>query len=126
MLSYENGIASLEWLNKEFGFEENTEMRFVEDGPLTHSESKGDKDIIMIATPTTGFESINKQRKRDPLMDQWLTVPWIVNGLLVYVENLDEHFQSAKENVAEILSEIEEGFPGKRHRCAGIESNRWT
>lgn len=25
MLSYENGVASLEWLKKAFGFEENSE-----------------------------------------------------------------------------------------------------
>ena len=125
MLSYENGIASLEWLKKAFGFEENTEMRFVEDGRLTHSELKAGKDRIMIATPTAAYESINKQRERDHLMDQWLSVPWIVNGLLVYVENLEEHFQSAKENGAEILSEIEEGFPGKRYRCADMEGHRW-
>jgi uncharacterized glyoxalase superfamily protein PhnB len=28
LLSYENGISSLEWLKKAFGFEENMEMRF--------------------------------------------------------------------------------------------------
>jgi len=28
MLSYENGVSSLEWLKKAFGFEENIEMRF--------------------------------------------------------------------------------------------------
>lgn len=51
MLSYENGISSLEWLKKAFGFEENMEMRFVEEGLLTHSELKADESTIMIATP---------------------------------------------------------------------------
>ncbi len=125
MLSYENGISSLEWLKKAFGFEENLEMRFVEDGRLTHSELKAGENIIMIATPTLDYESINKQRKRDKQMDKWLSVPWVVNGLLVYVENVEEHFKKAKENRAEILSEIEEGFPGKRYRCADIEGHRW-
>ncbi len=58
-------------------------------------------------------------------MNQWLSVPWVVNGCLVYVENIDEHFKRAKENGAEILSEIEDGFPGKRYRCADIEGHRW-
>ena len=125
MLSYENGISSLEWLKKAFGFEENMEMRFVEEGLLTHSELKAGESTIMIATPPLDYESINKQRKRDKQMDKWLSVPWVVNGLLVYVENVDEHFKKAKENNAEILSEIEEGFPGKRYRCADIEGYRW-
>jgi len=125
MLSYENGISSLEWLKKAFGFEENMEMRFVEEGLLTHSELKAGESTIMIATPSLDYESINKQRKRDKQMDKWLSVPWVVNGLLVYVQNVDEHFKKAKENNAEILSEIEEDFPGKRYRCADIEGHRW-
>ncbi len=125
MLSYQNGIESLEWLKKAFGFEENMEMRFVEDGRLTHSELKAGENTIMIATPSPDYESINKQRKRDKQMDKWLSVPWVVNGLLVYVENVEAHFLQAKENGAEILSEIEEGFPGKRYRCADIEGQRW-
>lgn len=125
MLSYENGIYSLEWLKKAFGFEENMEMRFVEDGRLTHSELKAGENIIMIATPSPDYESINKQRKRDKQMDKWLSVPWVVNGLLVYIENVEEHFKNAKENGVEILSEIEGDFPGKRYRCADIEGHRW-
>jgi len=125
MLSYENGISSLEWLKKAFGFVENMELRFVENGRLTHSELKAGENIIMIATPSLDYESINKQRKRDQQMNKWLSVPWIVNGILVYVENVEEHFKNANENGAEILSEIEEGFPGKRYRCADIEGHRW-
>ncbi len=98
MLSYENGVASLEWLKQAFGFEENIETRFIEDGRLTHAELKAGNNIIMIATPSLNYESVNKQRKRDKQMDQWLSVPWIVNGLLVYVENLALHFKKAKEN----------------------------
>jgi uncharacterized glyoxalase superfamily protein PhnB len=41
------------------------------------------------------------------------------------VDDVDAHFKKAKENGAEILSEIEDGFPGKRYRCADIEGQRW-
>ncbi len=125
MLSYENGIGALLWLKAAFGFEENMEMRMVEDGRLTHAELKIDDSIIMIATPTPDYENINKQRRNYKQMDKWLSVPWIVNGLLVYVNDIDQHFTRAKENGAEILSGIEEGFPGKRYRCADIEGQRW-
>lgn len=125
MLSYEEGVSSLEWLKLAFGFEENMEMRFIEDGRLTHSQLKAGDSIIMIATPGPDYESINKQRKRDRQMNKWLSVPWIVNGLLVYVDDVEAHFKKAKENGAEILSGIEEGYPGKRYRCADIEGHRW-
>jgi uncharacterized glyoxalase superfamily protein PhnB len=125
MLAYENGVASLEWLKKAFGFEENTAMRFVQNGRLTHAELKAGEGIIMIATPSPDYESINKQRRRDEQMDKWLSVSWIINGCLVYVDNIEEHFENAKANGAEILTEPEDGFPGKRYRCADIEGHRW-
>ena len=125
MLAYENGVASLEWLKQAFGFEENTTMRFVENGRLTHAELKAGEGIIMIATPSPDYESINKLRGRDKQMDKWLSVPWVVNGCLVYVDNIEEHYKNAKANGAEILSEPEDGFPGKRYRCADIEGHRW-
>ncbi len=125
MLSYENGVDSLEWLKDAFGFDENMEMRMIENGRLTHAELKLGTDIIMIATPSVDYESINKHRAHCERTNKWLSVPWIVNGLLVYVNNVDKHFEKAKNKGAEILSEVENGFPGKRYRCADIEGHRW-
>jgi uncharacterized glyoxalase superfamily protein PhnB len=125
MLSYENGIAAIEWLVKAFGFEENNDMRMTEGERLTHAELKLNDNIIMLATPSPDYESINKHRSHSEQMNKWLSVPFIVNGLLVYVDDVDAHFKNAKENGAEILSEIEDGFPGKRYRCADIEGQRW-
>ena len=120
MLSYENGITAIAWLEKAFGFVENKEMRFMEGDRVTHAELSLNGNIIMLATPTADYESINKHREHCKQMNRWLSVPYIVNGLLVYVDNVDQHFKTAKENGAEILSEIEDGFPGKRYRCADI------
>ena len=125
MLSYENGIPAIEWLNRVFGFEENIEMRMTEGERLTHAELKLNDNIIMLATPSSDYEGINKHRSHCAQMNKWLSVPYIVNGLLVYVDDVDAHFKNAKENGAEILSEIEDWFPAKRYRCADIEGHRW-
>ncbi len=109
-----------------FGFEEDMGMRMLDqNGLLTHAQLKAGEDIIMVATPTPAYESINKHREHCKTMDHWLKVPWIINGLLVHVKNVEEHFERAKEKGAEILSGIEEGPPGKRYRCADIEGHRW-
>jgi len=125
MLAYENGIAAIEWLKKAFGFEENIEMRMTEGERLTHAKLKLNNDIIMVATPSPDYESSNNHRSHCEQMNNWLSVPYIVNGLLVYVDDVDVHFKKAKENGAEILSGIENGFPGKRYGCADIEGQRW-
>lgn len=89
MLAYENGIASLEWLKQAFLFKENLEMRMVENGRLTHAESIAGNNIIMLATPTPDYESYNKHRKHCEQMNKWLQVSRVVNGLLVYTEDVD-------------------------------------
>ncbi|MEP7253128.1 MAG: VOC family protein [Ginsengibacter sp.] len=125
MLSYEKGVESLEWLKKVFGFKENIEMRMMEGDRLTHAELKAGDNIIMLATPSKDYISIKKQLNQSSLMNAMFQTPYIVNGLLVYVDNVDTHFETAKQNGAEILSAIEDGFPGKRYRCADIEGHRW-
>ena len=125
MLAYENGLAALEWLKEAFGFEEKPEMRMLDNGVLVHAELLAGDNLIMLATPSADYESINKHRSHCSQADKWLSVPWVVNGLLVYVEDVEAHYKKAKEKGAEILSAIEEGFPGKRYRCADIEGQRW-
>jgi uncharacterized glyoxalase superfamily protein PhnB len=52
-------------------------------------------------------------------------VPWIIDGVLVYVDDLDQHFTRAEAAGAMILSEIEEGSPGRRYRAEDLEGHRW-
>ena len=125
MLAYENGLAAINWLCKAFGFVENKEMHFMEGNIVTNAELKLNDNIIMLAIPTKDFISINKPRNEYAKMNNWLSSPYIVNGLLVYVDDVDAHYKVAKENGAEILSEIENNFPGKRYRCADLEGQRW-
>ena len=125
MLSYENGIAAIEWLKKTFGFEENIDMRMMDNERLTHAELRAGNSIIMLATPSPDYESINKHRGHCKQTDKWLSAPGIVNGLVVYVDDIDAHFKKAQEKGAEMLSEPEDDFPGKRYRCADIEGHRW-
>ena len=114
MLAYENGVAAIDWLCNAFGFNENKEMRFTDGDRLTHAELKLNDNIIMLGTPSDDYESTNNHRQHCKQMNKWLSVPYIVNGLLVYVDDVDGHYQTAKANGAEILSEIEDDFPGKR------------
>ena len=126
MLSYENGVVALEWLKKAFGFEEDEAMRFFDDeGQISHAELSIGNSIIMVAASTPGFEGNNTHRKHCEQTDKWLSVPWIINGLLVYVDDVDAHFKRAEGNGAQILSTVEDSFPGKRYRCADIEGQRW-
>jgi len=52
-------------------------------------------------------------------------VPWVIDGVLVYVEDIDAHYKQASNAGATILSEPEGGFPARRYRAEDLEGHRW-
>ncbi len=124
MLAYEDGVAMMDWLTRVFGFVEK-ERWMDEFGSLSHGEIEYGGQIIMLASPSDQYESPNTLASRYPTAKRWLSVPYIFDGVLVYVEDLDKHFDRAKAEGAVILSPIEEGGIGRRYRAADAEGHRW-
>lgn len=123
MLNYEDGVAALEWLSRAFGFEEVARM-CGPDGTLLHGEMLVGNARIMLAT-TPYYESPSKHQEHCDAAKRWLARPWVIDGVLVYVDDLDAHIARAKSAGARILTEIEEGFPGRRYRAEDLEGHRW-
>ena len=124
MISYEDGIAALEWLVKAFGFRERTRI-CDPTGRLMHGELDVGGGLVMLASPTPEYESPKRHREGCERAKKWSAVPWIINGVLVYVDDLDTHFARAKASGATMLSEIESGPPGRRYRVEDLEGHRW-
>lgn len=124
MISYEDGVAALEWLVEAFGFRELTRIADP-DGRLMHGELEVGDGLVMLASPTPDYEGPKKHRESCDRARRWSSVPWIIDGVLVQVDDLDAHFERAKASGATILSEIEEGPPGRRYRAEDLEGHRW-
>jgi len=124
MISYEDGIAALEWLRSAFGFRETARLT-TPDGKLSHGEMEAGNGLIMLASPTPEYRSPKRHREGCEQARKWSAVPWIIDGVLVYVNNLDRHFEQAKTAGATILSAVEEGPPGRRYRAEDLEGHRW-
>jgi PhnB protein len=126
MLAYEDGLAAIDWLSKAFGFRERTEERYVgEDGLLGHAEMEAGDGLIMLATPTPDYESPRRHRETCEQARKWSQVPWIIDGVLVYIDDLEAHIERARSAGARILSEIEDTPPGRRYRAEDLEGHRW-
>ncbi|GAC1504425.1 MAG: hypothetical protein NVS1B3_01180 [Candidatus Dormibacteraceae bacterium] len=125
MLAYENGPEAMDWLARAFGFVEL--RRMVEpNGRLSHGEmSTGEAGLIMLATPTPDYQSPKHHRQTCEQAAAWSKGPYIIDGVLVYVGNVDAHFEQARAAGATILSEVESGGPGKRYRAEDLEGHRW-
>jgi uncharacterized glyoxalase superfamily protein PhnB len=124
MIAYEDGPRAMDWLASAFGFREQARM-LGRDGRLAHGEMDTGRGTIMLATPTPEYESPRHHRERCERAREWSRVPWVIDGVLVYVDDVADHFKRAKENGATILSEVEDGPPGRRYRAEDLEGHRW-
>jgi PhnB protein len=123
MLAYADGAAAMDWLADAFGFRER--MRMLDADRLTHGEMETDFGTVMMATPSDAYEGPRSHARHCETARAWLSVPWIVDGVLVYVRDLHAHYARARARGAHILSAPESDFPGLRYRAEDLEGHRW-
>lgn len=124
MIAYEDGPKAMDWLSSAFGFTERARM-LDNSGRLSHGEMQAGDGVIMLATPTPDYQAPRHHRESCEPARKWSTVPYIVDGLLVYVDDVDAHFGRAKQNGATILSGVETSQNGKLYRAEDLEGHRW-
>ena len=124
MLAYEDGPAAMDWLARAFGFRERARM-LGENGRLSHGELEAGEGVIMLATPSPHYHGPKRHREESEDARKWSEVPYIIDGVLVYVDDVAAHFERAKSAGATILSPVEEGGEGKRYRAEDVEGHPW-
>jgi len=126
MIAYEDGVAALEWLARAFGFRERTGARMSwPDGRISHAEMETGDGVIMLATPTPDYQSPKHHRAHCEAARRWSAVPYVVDGVLVYVDDVTAHYEWAKRAAAPMLSEPEDTPYGRRYRVEDVEGHRW-
>jgi PhnB protein len=124
MISYEDAAAAMDWLVHSFGFREC--RRITNDkGVVVRGELGLSGSVVMVATPTPDYRGPQRHAESCEMARRWLSVPWVIDGVLVFVDDLDAHFEHAREAGATMLSGIETGGPGRLYRAADLEGHRW-
>lgn len=125
MLAYRDGPAAMDWLISAFGFRELRRW-LADDGSLSHGELATGAGSIMLATPSPEYEGPARHRANCPRAAAWSRVPWVVDGVLVHVVDIDEHFRRALAGGAVMLGGVEDGPEDSRlYRCEDLEGHRW-
>ena len=124
MIAYEDGPKAMDWLSKAFGFKERARMTG-KDGRLGHGEMETGQGVIMMASPTPDYQGPRRHRADCEPAQRWSAVPYIIDGVLVYVDDVDAHYKRSKQNGALILSEVESDPYGRRYRAEDLEGHRW-
>ena len=123
MIAYEQPCTG-DALARAFGFRERARMTSA-DGRLSHGEMETGGGMIMLATPSPHYHGPKRHREECEPARRWSEVSCIIDGVLVYVDDVTAHFERARGAGATILSAPEEGAEGKRYRAEDLEGHRW-
>lgn len=111
-LLYEDVAAALEWLAATFGLQERMRLPGP-DGQVAHAEMEFADGVVMMGCP--GGDYKNPQR-----------LGGVTQQLYVYVDDVDAHFQHAKDAGAKILAEPKDQFYGDRnYGVEDLEGHHW-
>ena len=125
MIAYEDAAAAIDWLVEAFGLKEQGQRYVMDDGTIGHAELEIGGDIVMLATPNREYESPKRHRESCAAAARWLDNPWVIDGLLVVVDDLEAHHAQAVEAGANVIRPPEEGPDGRLYTAEDLEGHRW-
>ena len=125
MISYEDVAAAAAWLQDAFGFRDRGQRYARTDGTVTHAELELDGAVVMLGWPGPDYRGPARHAAVCEHAGKWLAAPYVIDGVLVYVDDLDKHFERARSAGAEILREVTDEPHGRLYSAGDIEGHRW-
>ena len=125
MIAYSDGAAAMDWLVEVFGFRERTRIVSQDGKRLSHGELDTGHGLIFVATPTPDYQGPKQHREGCEAARRWSEVPYIIDGVLVFVDDLQAHYDRTHGAGARILSDLESSPDGRRYRVEDVEGHRW-
>ncbi len=95
------------------------------DGRVTHAELELDGATVMLGWPGPDYQSPGSHVHACDHARRWLDNPHVVDGVLVYVDDIDRHYERAKAAGATILREPKDEPYGRLYNAGDLEGHRW-
>ena len=124
MLAYEDAGRAAEWITKVFGFRE-VERFHNGAGTVTDVVLDLDGATVLVGHPSDAYQGPRRHAQACALARQWLETSFIVDGVVVYIGDVDTHFGHAKRAGAKILTEPETNERQRQYRVEDAEGHRW-
>jgi uncharacterized glyoxalase superfamily protein PhnB len=125
MIAYEDTASAIDWLSRAFGFAERGDRYVMDDGTIGHAELEIGGQVMMLATPSREYQGPKTHRESCEAAARWLDNPWVVDGLLVLVDDLDAHHAQAVAAGANVIRPPEDGPAGRLYTAEDLEGHRW-
>jgi len=128
MIAYADAGRAIDWLTEAFGFREREGQRFTDEhGTVTHAELERDGAIVMLATPNAEYQGPRRHRETCEAARRWQDNPWVIDGVFVEVDDVDEHHAQAVAAGATVIRPLEdsEGAGLRLYSAEDLEGHRW-
>ena len=125
MLSYENVAAAVDWLIKAFGFREVGQRYTDDEGHVTHAELELGGALVYLGWPSPDYQSPDHHAQVCDHARTWLQISSVIDGVHVYVDDLDKHYERARQGGARIIREPQDEPYGRLYNAADLEGHRW-
>ena len=125
MLTYEDVGAMVDWLEEAFGFRESGERFHDGEGRVNHAELSHGDGTVMLGFAGPEYRAPKRHAAECEQARRWLDNPFVVDGVLVEIEDLDAHLERARAAGAEILRGPDEQPFGRLYSAADPEGHRW-
>ena len=125
MLTYEDVAAAAEWLGRAFGFEESGERFADDEGRVTHAELSFGGGLILLGFASPDYRGPRRHAEECEQAARWLDNPYVIDGVLVHVPDLDAHLARARAAGATVLRGPEDQPFGRLYSAADPEGHRW-
>jgi uncharacterized glyoxalase superfamily protein PhnB len=123
-IGYEDAGAAIEWLEHAFGFTEDRDARYEENGTITHAELDLDGARIFLSTPT-GYANPLRMREASDLARRAYDNPWVIDGHFVEVDDVEAHHARAVAAGAIVIRSLEESHGMRLYSAEDLEGHRW-
>jgi len=125
MPTYEDVGAASDWLCRAFGFRERERFTDREGVVTTTILEVPGGGVVMPGRTGPHYQSPRRHREGCTAARLWHEVPYIVDGVLVTVEDVDRHCAHARDCGAEVLTGPEDTPHGRQYRVEDLEGHRW-
>ena len=125
MLAYADAGRAADWICRAFGFRE-TERFTNATGTVTDVVlERPDGATVLVGHPNDAYEGPRAHADHCAAAARWLDRPVIVDGLVVYVDDVEAHHAAAAAAGARVISGLETNPLQRQYRVEDLEGHRW-
>ncbi len=86
---------------------------------------RADGATVLVGHPNDAYEGPRKHAEHCAIAAKWLDRPVIVDGLVVYVEDIEAHHAATVAAGARLISGLETNPLQRQYRVEDLEGHRW-